>query len=93
MAAPPRIINNTIVSTLIEENQNSDSAKSLTVNELNTKIINANNALQIHTLTEGNQRCINNPAAVNSEPSATVQVNQYNQATVYPVAGPIYLAA
>lgn len=35
-----------------------------------------------HTGDCGNQYCMQNPAAVRLEPSATVQVSQYSQATV-----------
>jgi hypothetical protein len=93
IAPAPRIMNITIANTLIDANQNSDSAKNLTVHAFNAKTKMANRALHIQTLIDGNHRCINKPAAVNSEPSATVQVSQYNQATVYPVPGPMYLAA
>ncbi|MNJ50467.1 hypothetical protein D3C77_457390 [compost metagenome] len=93
IAAIPIKINNTMVITFTDANQNSDSAKNFTVNAFNKNITMAKIPLHIHTLIDGNQRCINSPAAVNSDPSATVQVNQYSHATVYPVLGPIYLAA
>ena len=82
-----------MASTLMLENQNSDSAKNLTETALSAKISAANTALHIQTEVSGNQRCINNPAAVNSEPSATAQVSQYSQATVNPVPGPMNLEA
>ena len=48
---------------------------------------------QTHTSIPGNQRCMSRPAAVNSDPRATAQHSQYNQAVVNPVAGPMDLAA
>ena len=37
----------------------------------------------------GNHRCINSPAAVNSEASATAQFSQYRMAMVNAVPGPM----
>ena len=37
----------------------------------------------------GNHRCINSPAAVNSEASATAQFSQYSTAMVNAVPGPM----
>ena len=37
----------------------------------------------------GNHRCINRPAAVNSEASATAQLSQYSTAMVKAVPGPM----
>ncbi|MNQ71668.1 hypothetical protein D3C85_863490 [compost metagenome] len=87
--APPPIIKNTMtVTTLTRDNQNSVSANKRTEITLVRNTKPANSALQIHTGVSGNQRTIKIPAAVNSEPMATVQVSQYSQATVYPVPGP-----
>jgi hypothetical protein len=55
------------------------------------KIIKAK--LQSQTGVSGNHFCMISPAAVNSDPNATVQVNQYKIATNNAVAGPIYRLA
>ncbi|MNL71829.1 hypothetical protein D3C87_1970490 [compost metagenome] len=77
-----------MVMTFTSENQNSPSAKKRVEITLRAKMTAQNTTHQTHTGTCGNQYCIQNPAAVKLEPSATVQVSQYNHATVYPVAGP-----
>src|SRR5699024_4079263 len=93
IAKKPTTMNKTIAMTLILENQNSVSAKNLTERALEIKITAINNALHSQVGEPGNHCCMINPAAVNSEPNATVQVNQYKIATVKPVPGPIYLSA
>ena len=76
MAAPPRIIKAMMVTTFTSENQNSPSAKKRVEMTLRPKISAQNRTHQIHTGTCGNQYCMQNPAAVKLEPSATVQVSQ-----------------
>ena len=81
MAAPPRMINARMVTTLISENQNSLSAKKRVVTTLSRKMAAQKIRHHSHTGDCGNQYCMQNPAAVRLEPSATVQVSQYSQAT------------
>ncbi len=76
IAAPPSTINATMVMTLISENQNSPSANSRVEKTFSPKITTQKTRHQTHTGTCGNQYCIQNPAAVKLEPSATVQVSQ-----------------
>ncbi|MOA69842.1 hypothetical protein D3C78_1982740 [compost metagenome] len=61
---------------MISDNQNSVSANRRTEITLVRNTTPANRALQIHTGVSGNQRVMRMPAAVNSEPMATVQVSQ-----------------
>ncbi|MOA08088.1 hypothetical protein D3C78_1278270 [compost metagenome] len=82
MAAPPRMINARMVTTLISENQNSLSAKKRVVTTLSRKIAAQKIKHHSHTGDCGNQYCMQKPAAVRLDPSATVQVSQYSQATV-----------
>ncbi|MOA09591.1 hypothetical protein D3C78_1294330 [compost metagenome] len=82
IAPPPISRNTTTVSTLINDNQNSVSANKRTEITLVRNTTPANSALQIHTGVSGNHRVMRIPAAVNSEPIATVHVSQYSQATV-----------
>ncbi|MNE74382.1 hypothetical protein D3C80_1704590 [compost metagenome] len=82
MAPAPMAMKAITVSTLTSDSQNSVSANRRTDTTLLTSTVMANSALQIHTGVSGNQRTIRMPAAVNSEPMATVQVSQYSQATV-----------
>lgn len=76
MAAPPRIINAMMVITFTSENQNSPSAKKRVEMILRPKITAQNTTHQIQTGTCGNQYCMQKPAAVKLEPSATVHVSQ-----------------
>ena len=76
IAAPPRMIKAMIVTTFTSENQNSPSAKKRVEMTFRPKIIAQNTTHQTQTGTCGNQYCIQNPAAVKLEPSATVQVSQ-----------------
>lgn len=71
------------------ENQNSVSAKNRTDRALETKMTIMKSALQIQVGESGNYFCMIRPAAVNSEPRATVHVSQYKMATVNPVPGPM----
>ncbi len=77
-----------MVITLIKENQNSPSANQRADTVFRPKISAQNSRHHGHAGVCGNQYCMQNAAAVRLEPSATVQVNQYNHATTYPVAGP-----
>lgn len=90
IAKQPIAINKTIVITLILEKRNSASAKKRTEKAFNKNMNTMKRTLHIHTGVTGNQLFIIKPAAVNSDPSATVQVSQYSQAIVKPVPGPIY---
>ena len=58
------------------ENQNSPSAKKRVEMMLRPKITAQNTTHQIQTGTCGNQYCMQNPAAVKLDPSATVHVSQ-----------------
>ncbi len=69
MAAPPRIINATMVITFTSENQNSPSAKKRVEMMLRPKITAQNTTHQIQTGTCGNQYCMQNPAAVKLDPA------------------------
>ncbi|MOA46032.1 hypothetical protein D3C78_1684930 [compost metagenome] len=82
IAPPPTTRKAITASTLISDNQNSVSANDRTEMILLMNTANPNSALHIHTGVSGNQRTIRIPAAVNSEPMATVQVSQYIQATM-----------
>ncbi len=83
----------TTAATLISANQNSDSPKTRDEMALRVNRTVAKTKHQIQTSTPGNQRCMSKPAAVNSEPRATAQQSQYNQAVAKPVAGPMVRAA
>ena len=76
MAAPPRIIKATMVITLTSENQNSPSAKKRVEITLRPKITAQKTTHHVQTGTCGNQYCMQNPAAVKLDPSATVHVSQ-----------------
>lgn len=86
-------MNSTMAATLMKENQNSVSAKKRTESAFEVKITTMNRALQIHTGSAGEPFAQISPAAVNSDPNATVQVSQYRIATVKPVPGPMNLVA
>lgn len=87
IAALPNMINKMSTRTLTNEKKNSVSANILTEKKLvkKIKIIKSKPHDQIGIL--GSQFCMIRPAAVNSEPKAIVQVNQYKIATKKPVAG------
>ena len=86
-------MNAQMANTLIEANQNSASAKSRTDKAFKVKMRMMHAALHTHVGLSGNQRCMSRPAAVNSEPSATVQVSQYWIAITKPVPGPMNFSA
>ncbi|MNB97555.1 hypothetical protein D3C75_447850 [compost metagenome] len=65
-----------MVMTFTSENQNSPSAKKRVEITLRTKMAAQNTTHQAQTGTCGNQYCMQNPAAVKLDPSATVQVSQ-----------------
>ena len=79
------MMNAQMADTLIEANQNSASAKNRTDKAFKVKMRMMHAALHTHVGMFGNQRCMSRPAAVNSEPSATVQVSQYWIAITKPV--------
>ncbi len=65
-----------MVMTLTRENQNSPSAKKRVEMTFRPKITTQKTTHQAQTGTWGNQYCMQKPAAVKLEPSATVQVSQ-----------------
>ena len=79
--------------TFINDIQNSLLANNFKLKIFKPKINNAKIKHQIHWSTPGNHRPINIASVINWYPKATVQVNQYNQATTKPTPGWIYLLA
>ena len=76
MASTPMTMNATIASTLMLANQNSASPYKRTDRMLSKNTSTMNAALHTHADEWGNHRCMSNPAAVNSEASATAQLSQ-----------------
>ena len=93
MASRPMMMNAQMANTLIEANQNSASAKNRTDRAFKVKMRMMHAALHTHVGLSGNHRCMSRPAAVNSEPRATVQVSQYWIAITKPVPGPMNFSA
>ena len=93
MASDPMTMNAQMANTLMEANQNSASAKKRTDKAFRVKMSVMHAALHTHVGLSGNHRCMSRPAAVNSEPRATVQVSQYWIAITKPVPGPMNFSA
>ncbi len=75
-AAPPSTMRATTATTFTRENQYSVSPKTRAEKAFTAKTTAAKTTHHTQTPTEGNQRCISSPHAVNSEPRATAQVSQ-----------------
>src|SRR5574341_2017339 len=93
MAIAPKIIKIPSATIFVSDIQNSLTEKILISSILSNKIKTEKTAHHTQIGVCGNHFWRQTPIVINCEPSATVQVNQYSQATVKPRLGWIYFEA